>query len=275
MADSTEELRQKIAGFDWYHTIELAPGVLTPGYFDTRQAAEAVGFPEDLTGKRCLDVGTYDGFWAFEMERRGAAQVVAIDVLDPSRWDWPSGSAPELRERMEGRKERGRGFEIARESLGSGVERLDRSIYELDPADVGRFDFVYVGSLLLHLRDPVGALEAVRSVCSGEAVLVDAVDPWLSRVSPRRPAASLDALGRPWWWRPNAAGLRRMAEAAGFEVLWGPRRLAIRYGEGRPRDRLGPRALLTPAGRLEARVRRFGDPHAALSVRNGVTLANS
>ena len=45
--------------------------------------------PQSLRGKRCLDVGTYDGFWAFEMERRGAAEVVAVDVLDHARWDWP------------------------------------------------------------------------------------------------------------------------------------------------------------------------------------------
>ena len=45
---------------------------------------------ERLDGKRCLDVGTYDGFWAFEIEQRGAKEVVAVDVLDPRRWDWPS-----------------------------------------------------------------------------------------------------------------------------------------------------------------------------------------
>jgi hypothetical protein len=37
--------------------------------------------PADLTGRRALDVGSFDGFSAFELERRGA-DVVAIDVED-------------------------------------------------------------------------------------------------------------------------------------------------------------------------------------------------
>ena len=41
---------------------------------------ERFGLPASLAGKTALDVGTADGFWAFEMERRGAARVVAIDL---------------------------------------------------------------------------------------------------------------------------------------------------------------------------------------------------
>jgi hypothetical protein len=37
---------------------------------------------------------------------------------------------------------------------------------------VGRFDLVYLGSLLVHLRDPVRALECVRSVCDGLLIVV-------------------------------------------------------------------------------------------------------
>jgi tRNA (mo5U34)-methyltransferase len=51
--------------------MELAPGVLTPGWLDHRGAVARVPFPDSLEGKRCLDVGTFNGFWAFEMERRG------------------------------------------------------------------------------------------------------------------------------------------------------------------------------------------------------------
>jgi len=265
--EGTSDLSALVASFDWYHSIELAPGIVTPGYFDTRHAARLVPMPRSLEGKRCLDVGTYDGFWAFEMERRGASEVVAVDVLDPRRWDWPLGATQAVRDQMEGKKERGKGFEVAREALGSTVERLDRSIYELDPSDLGEFDFVYVGSLLLHLRDPIGALERVRSVCRDQALLVDAIDPWLSWVSPRRPAAGLDGAGRPWWWRPNVAGLRRMAEAAGFETVEGPKRFGLRYGKGGLTDRIPLRALLSQPGRLEARVRLAGDPHAGVLVR--------
>jgi hypothetical protein len=61
----------------WYHTIDLPGRGPTPGYFDTRRAPAHVPWPRQLSGGRCLDVGTFDGFWAFEMERRGAFEVVA------------------------------------------------------------------------------------------------------------------------------------------------------------------------------------------------------
>src|SRR2546423_3261813 len=93
---SSSELSSLVAERKWYHTLELAPGVLTPGWFDTRSIAHSIPFP-DLTGKRCLDVGTFDGFWAFEMERRGAAEVIAIDLIDPTQADWPAGSTDNVR----------------------------------------------------------------------------------------------------------------------------------------------------------------------------------
>src|SRR5918996_1511962 len=72
----------------WYHTLELRPGEWTDGWFDLRPAIKHYGLPEDMTGMRALDVGTFDGFWAFEMERRGA-DVVAIDVESLEAAEWP------------------------------------------------------------------------------------------------------------------------------------------------------------------------------------------
>jgi tRNA (mo5U34)-methyltransferase len=240
-------LASKIAEHEWYHTLELEPGVLTPGWFDTRQVLARLPIPESLAGRRCLDIGTFDGFWAFELEKRGAAEVVAIDVLDPAGWDWPAGSEAHVVEAIGARKARGAGFELAREQLGSKVQRIERSVYELDPAQDGQFDFVYLGSLLLHLRDPIGALTRVRAVCRGELLLVDAIDPALARR--RTPLASLDGVGRPWWWKPNPAALARMLEASGFTPLGAPARFRMPYGAGGPKKA------------------RRGDPHAAILAR--------
>ena len=83
----TRELLDEVrANPVWYHTIDLAPGVVTPGWFDLRPVVERMPWPS-VAGKRCLDVGTYDGFLAFEMERRGAAEVVAVDLDDHDQWD--------------------------------------------------------------------------------------------------------------------------------------------------------------------------------------------
>ena len=127
---------------EWYHTLELAPGVVTPGWFDTRKALAQLPFPASLAGKRCLDVATFDGFWAFEMERRGADEVVAIDLVDASEADWPVGSDPSVIQAIGERKRAGEGFELARDALGSSVERLEMNVYDLDAEAVGEFDFV-------------------------------------------------------------------------------------------------------------------------------------
>ena len=72
----------------WYHTIELCRGVYTRNAeFDHRSIVDCVGLPRSLAGKTALDVGTADGFWAFEMERRGADHVVAIDVVKAAEFD--------------------------------------------------------------------------------------------------------------------------------------------------------------------------------------------
>jgi len=255
-------LADLVAEREWYHTLELAPGVVTRGWFDTRALPERIAFPDNLAGLRCLDVGTFDGYWAFEMERRGASEVVAIDILDPAEWDWPAGSDPSMIAAIGARKGRGEGFEIARNALGAKAQRIEQSVYDLDPDTNGRFDFVYLGSLLVHLRDPVGALKRVRSVCAGRLVLVEAIDVPHSLLHPRRPSAALDAAGRPWWWKPNLAGLRRMVEAAGFDVQRGPAPFLVPRGEGQPKPPLELSALRDRHRRAAATIAWVGDPHA-------------
>ncbi len=80
---TAQELASSVERYPWYHTLELGDGVVTKGMFDHRPHLDHYPIPADLSGKRCLDVATMDGFWAFEMERRGAASVVALDLEDP------------------------------------------------------------------------------------------------------------------------------------------------------------------------------------------------
>jgi tRNA (mo5U34)-methyltransferase len=265
-AAQTDSLSTRISGREWYHTIELAPGVETDGYFDLRKVAQQV-LPASLEGARCLDVATFDGFWALEMLRRGAREVVGIDILDPRLWDWPYGSDDSVLAAVGARKGAGEGFEIVMDALGHRVERREQSVYELDPADIGRFDFVYVGSLLLHLREPVRAIEAVRSVCGERALFVDAIDPVLTRLHPRRPVASFDGLGRPWWWKPNVKAIERMIMSGGFEILGRPLRVKMKPGKGFPPIRPGLSVLRSQQSRAELRIGLIGDPHVAINAR--------
>ena len=202
----------------WYHTIEVAPGLVTPGWFDLRPVVERMPWP-DVKGKRCLDVGTYDGYLAFELERRGASEVVATDVLDHENWDWPARIKGQGVLALNATGEKGMGFRLAKEILGSKAERRVISVYDLSPEEVGTFDVVVCGSLLLHLRDPLRALEGIRSVCTGQFMSSEQVELWTSVLLRRRPLLRVDGVSqRLNWLLPNVAAHEQMILAAGFDI---------------------------------------------------------
>lgn len=196
----------------WYHTLELAPGIVTEGMFDHRPVIDRYLLPGSLEGLRCLDVGTMDGFWAFELERRGAAEVVAVDLGDPDELDWP----PAYRQRIGApvidatKQER---FELARQALGSRVIRRHGSVYELD-RDLGSFDLIFCGDLLSHLRDPAGALARIHSVCRGSAIVANPIARF--RFGRRRPLARFDGIDQWQWWELSGPAIERMMRAVGF-----------------------------------------------------------
>jgi tRNA (mo5U34)-methyltransferase len=147
----------------------------------------------ELAGKRCIDIGTADGFWAFEMERRGAADVLATDVGTPF--------AREARVRFE--------------SVESGVRYEERSVYDLE----GEFDFAFMGWVLQTLDDPIRALKAVRGVAA-QLLLLDTMSRPLDLVA--SPLARLDARrdgGECFVF--NRRGLRKAVELAGWKVVDG------------------------------------------------------
>lgn len=227
----------------WYHTIDLGDGRVTPGWFDLRPVVDRFPWP-DVAGMRCLDVGTYDGFLAFELERRGAAEVVATDIGHHADWDWlPRERAAGVAALGRAVGPKGLGFEVARDALGSGVRREWVSVYDLSPRRLGHFDVVVCGALLLHLRDPFGALQALRSVTRGWLLSIEQVDVTTTVRLPRRPATRLRGQ-RGQWQIPNTAGHRHMLHIAGFDVEASVR-LAEPFGPSHPAPGpAGPRRRL-------------------------------
>jgi tRNA (mo5U34)-methyltransferase len=268
-------LAEQVAELDWYHVIDLPGAITTPGWFDTRAVAPKVPMPASLAGRRCLDVGTWDGFWAFEMERRGAAAVVAIDLDEPTQWDWP----PEARLRhshnlvyLEQFKRGDAAFRLAHDALGSRAERLPLSVYDLSAEAIGTFDFAFLGTLLMHLRDPVRALDALRGVIApgGEAVIADSIEAIPTLLRPRTPSARLEALDEPWWWQPNRAGLLQMLRSAGWEIVQATGMYLLPLGPEHPRPAFSlgmARAALSARGRERLITRFLGVPHVAARVR--------
>jgi tRNA (mo5U34)-methyltransferase len=185
------------------------------------------GLPEDLGGMRCLDVGTWDGFWAFEMEKRGAAEVVALDLDDEADLDWPPRRRPTAFARG-----RGEGFRELRARLGSTVERVELSVYDATPERLGAFDLVFCGSVLIHLRDQLLALERIASVCRGRFVSAEEYDRLTSLLPLAVNRWRGDDPSAVVFWRPNLRAWRRMLWSAGFERVERHARFTLRATDG-------------------------------------------
>ena len=239
----------------WWHSIDVGDGVITPGFKSVEVLAdelEAIGLPDRLAGRSVLDVGGWDGFFAFEAERRGAAPVA---VLDHYVWaiDIPGQQAYWRECRDQGVTPRpyhdtelwhpdtlpGKaGFDTARALLGSDVRDIVADFMECDLAELGAWDVVLYLGVLYHMEDPLRALRRLRAVTrelaiiETEAVVVPGFEHepmW--RFFPR--AELNDDISN--WWAPNLAGLRGALDAAGFrgvDVLRGPPAALLETAEG-------------------------------------------
>jgi tRNA (mo5U34)-methyltransferase len=190
-----EQWHGKLSDRGFWHSFELPDGSLIQGVHELDAQKKRIAqfpIPQDLRGKRVLDIGAWDGWFSFEMERRGA-EVVAID-----RWENP------------------RFYEIKR-LLGSKVDYRELDVYELRPERIGRFDIVLFMGVLYHVRDPLLALERVCSVCTDMAIveslaLKDETDRNLLEFFEN------DELGGQFdnWFVPTPKCLAAMCRAAGF-----------------------------------------------------------
>ena len=149
----------------WFHTFALnrAEGIYTPGAArDHRYRVCAL--PEDFAGMSVLDVGCFDGFYAFLAERRGAERVVAVDNEQYRRW---------VASRWGVELEGGEGFRAVHRLLGSAVEYRRMDAFALDQLEE-RFDLVYCFGILHRVENPLGLLRVLRGrTVDGGTVLVE------------------------------------------------------------------------------------------------------
>ena len=223
MRMTPEGLRARVASFPfWYHRIELPGGVSTPGR--NPLSAKSYRAPEDLSGKRVLDVGAWDGYWSFEALRRGAREVVAIDDF--------SDYLGQLGERDRKAWET---FDFCREALGYGenaCRRIEMSVYDASEATLGRFDVVFFFGTLYHLRYPLLALDRLAAICDDMLIVESQIADDYS--------AYRGGLGRGYhgeqmvmeffpggelagnetnWWAPTLYCLGHMVRSAGFSTV--------------------------------------------------------
>ncbi|HKP89808.1 MAG TPA: DUF1698 domain-containing protein [Thermoleophilaceae bacterium] len=219
-----DPLREEVERIRWFHTIPLRDDVLTPGLEpDTPQKLLRLGMPDDLRGKTVLDVGTWDGFYAFEAERRGASRVVATDHHAWSSPGW--GDA---------------GFRCAHRALGSAVEARHLDVLDHTADELGTFDVVLFLGVLYHMRHPLLALERVASVTGERLILETHVEALPARrpLAAFYPGAELDGDDSNWWG-PNVSAVEAMLRAAGFSRVERVRPTSRAVGAPRGAYKLG------------------------------------
>jgi SAM-dependent methyltransferase len=198
----------------WFHTFALhrAEGIYTPGVaVDHRYRLPFL--PASFAGLRVLDVGTFDGFYAFVAEARGAERVVAIDSEQYVAW---------VKARWGHELTGGEGFRAIADLLGSLVEyrRLD-ALQLCELAET--FDFVFCFGILHRVEDPLGLLRVLRRrLADGGRVLVETYglehDDGSPTIRVHRPG-DVYADDAFVFWGFGGEALRRLAERAGFAAF--------------------------------------------------------
>jgi len=153
------DFSQDLLAKGWYHSFEFPDGSVIDGYMPLavqRERYARYPIPDNLSGKRVLDIGAWDGWFSFETERHGA-QTIAIDCVQ-----LPT-------------------FLQVHRKLASKVDYRVLDFYELPYANLGTFEVVLFLGILYHLRHPLLALEMVcaltKEVAIVESFLIDG-DTW-------------------------------------------------------------------------------------------------
>lgn len=218
-------LQQAIAAQPyWYHRIELPGGIATPGWAPLNQTAYQI--PDDLSGKRVLDIGAWDGYWSFEAMKRGARQVVAIDDFSDYL------GALDQRDRPGWQT-----FDLCRDALGfdhDACQRIEMSVYDISEEQLGRFDVVFCFGVLYHLRYPLLALDRIAGVCDHdlhiESAILDDFSPYRGGFGAGYPGGHMvmefypdEQYGnnKTNWWVPSIHCLGHMVRSAGFQHVQG------------------------------------------------------
>ncbi len=201
------EAKRLVAGVPhWHHQFEVFPGLVTPGSYSPAFLLDKIRPPADLAGKRVLDIGTSDGFFALELARRGA-NVVAIDY----------------------RRKQDHGYHVMEQLNAVQIEYHQMNIYELAEKQLGLFDIVLFLGVLYHLPDMIRALHMIRGCCRGSLfVETHSENNFCPNISAARYYAG-NTLAEDYtnFWAPNRLCVLDMLHDTGFDVerheAWGER----------------------------------------------------
>ena len=150
-----------LAACDFYHTMDIPGYGRVEGAWDLRGDPDAYLGRVDFRGKRVLEVGTASGYLCFQMEQ-GGAEVVAYDLCEDHDWDivpFAGRDNETLRaERKQHIRRLNNGFWLAHRAFASQAKVVYGTVYAV-PTAIGEVDIATLCSVLLHVRDPILALQ--------------------------------------------------------------------------------------------------------------------
>jgi tRNA (mo5U34)-methyltransferase len=220
-ATSRRHLERRIADLGpWFHNLDLDGVQTAPDHFlGDHPRSKFAGFsdciPADLTSWSVLDIGCNAGFHSFEMKRRGADRVVAVDH-DPRY--------------------------LAQARLASEVLDLEIEFRQLEVYDLGAlgetFDLVLFLGVLYHLRHPLLALDLIHDKVARDMLVFQSLQRGSDEIhevpddAPFAERGMFEAPGYPTlhfvenayaqdptnWWIPNHAASEAMLRSAGFRI---------------------------------------------------------
>ena len=197
----------------WFHTFQLAEGVYTPGIARDHRYRVPALTRDRFGGRSVLDIGTFDGFYAFLAEHLGAERVVAID--NEQYVDWIEG-------RFGVTLEPAAGFNSIHELLASAVDYRRLDAMEADQLGE-RFDVILCFGMLHRVSDPLAVLSLLAGQLEpgGEILL----ETYGSRQSSDSPVLDVFLPGEVYpgdefvYWGFPIEGLRRLGAIAGLDEI--------------------------------------------------------
>ncbi len=213
----------------FYHTMDLAQHGLVAGEWDLRGRIHAYLGHEPVAGKRVLEVGTASGFVCFEMERDGA-EVVAYDLSSATPWDVVPYAALNVCEILADRAAHiarmNNAWWLARDAFGSAARVVYGSVYDI-PATIGEVDLCTFGAVLLHVRDPLGALQSAAKLRPRTIIVTELARRRRFPLLPERPSQRRSALFVPngatsepveTWWSFTPDSIANLLAIAGYRT---------------------------------------------------------
>jgi SAM-dependent methyltransferase len=200
----------------FYHAMDLPKWgtVKADSHWDLRGCFDDYTGGIALQGKRFLEIGAASGFVSFEAERRGA-EVVSFDMERAEQRQFIPGHGGDLAGTAREIERLKNAYWFAHSAHDSSARAYYGDIYNLSD-ELGRFDVVFFGQVLVHLRDPLRALEQGARLCTDTLVITEGMMAW-----DRKPRLRfIGALPGTYdgWWLASPALYRDWLGLLGFTV---------------------------------------------------------